>query len=161
MKHRVLSALYSCLGVLISTFCAFVLAKLFTGTQWTIEAPLLYAAALVILASHFGAVITPVSALIAVAVFAELLYHPLFTLSVQSETDRSTLAWMVLISVSLSYLLYPTRNRGSHEKDRTDVANEGGGVAGDHTNIAHDRKRFRAGKDGGNSSSRSRVEVDE
>jgi K+-sensing histidine kinase KdpD len=115
VKRHVLSALYSCLGVAISTFCAIVLAKLYTGTEWKFEAPLLFAVALVILASHFGAVISLSGSLIAAAVFAFLLYNPANSLQVASETDRSTLAWMILISTSLSYLLYPTRE---NPKDR-------------------------------------------
>jgi K+-sensing histidine kinase KdpD len=110
VKRGLASALHACLGVLISTFCAVVLAKLFAGTEWKMEAPLLFAVALVILASHFGAIISVASSLLAAAVFAFMLYSPQHSWAVTNDTERATLAWMVLISVSLSYLLYPSRN---------------------------------------------------
>ena len=110
MKAWLRSTLFYCLGVLISTLCAIVLAKLYNGTEWKIEGPLLFAITLVILASHFGAMISVAGALLGAAMFAFFLYNPENSFRVSSETDRSTLAWMILISVSLSYLLYPTRS---------------------------------------------------
>jgi K+-sensing histidine kinase KdpD len=93
-----------------------VLAKLFAGTEWKMDGPLLFAVVLVILASHFGAVISVAGSLLAAAVFAFLLYSPEHSLRVVNDADRSTLAWMVLISVSLSYLLYPTRNGNGRDR---------------------------------------------
>ena len=109
-----MSTLQTFLGVVISTLCAIVLAKLYTGTEWRIEAPLLFAVALVILASHFGAAISVASSLLAALVFAFFLFNPENSIRVVRETDRATLAWMILISVSLSYLLYPTRPGRNH-----------------------------------------------
>jgi K+-sensing histidine kinase KdpD len=117
-----MSTLYSCLGVAISTFCAVVLAKLFSGTESRIDAPILFAIALVILSSHFGAIISVAGSLLAAVVFAFLLYSPENSMRVAADSDRSTLAWMILVSVSLSYLLYPNRNvggtNGPDEKSR-------------------------------------------
>jgi K+-sensing histidine kinase KdpD len=93
-----------------------VLAKLFAGTEWKMEAPLLFAVALVVLASHFGAIISVAGSLLAAAVFAYLLYSPHYSLAVTNDTERSTLAWMVLVSVALSYLLYPTRNGNGRDR---------------------------------------------
>jgi len=109
VKAWLRAALFYWLGVIISTLCAIVLAKLYTGTGWKIEGPLLFAITLVVLASHFGAAISVAGALLGAAMFAFFLYNPENSFRVTSETDRSTLAWMVLISVALSYLLYPTR----------------------------------------------------
>ena len=106
-----MSRLYSCLGIVISTLCALVLAKLFAGVEWKMGGPLLFAIALVILSSHFGAEISVAGSLLAVAVFAFLLYSPEHSIQVANQYERSTLGWMVLVSISLSYLLYPTRNR--------------------------------------------------
>jgi uncharacterized protein DUF4118 len=123
VKPRLTSALSSCLGVLISTVCAVVLAKLFAGTSWKMEAPLLFAVALVILASRFGAVISVAGSLLAAAIFAYMLYSPEHSLTVASDSERSTLAWMVLVSISISYLLYPTSNGNGRNRG-------GGGLKG-------------------------------
>jgi K+-sensing histidine kinase KdpD len=113
VKAWLRSTIFYFLGVLISTLCAIVLAKLYTGTGWKIGGPLLFAITLVILSSHFGASISVASALLGAAMFSFFLYNPENSFQVSSETDRSTLAWMILISVSLSYLLYPTRKVGA------------------------------------------------
>ena len=109
MKPWLRSTIFSCIGVVISTLSSIVLAKLYTGTEWKIEGPLLFAIALVILASHFGAIISVPGSLIGAAMFAFFLYNPQNSFRINSDSERSTLAWMILTSVALSYLLYPTR----------------------------------------------------
>ena len=106
-----MSRLYSWLGVVISTLCALVLAKLFAGTELKLQGPVLFTIALVILSSHFGAEISVAGSLLAAGVFAFVLYSPENSLQVAKDSERSTLGWMVLVSISLSYLLYPTRSR--------------------------------------------------
>ena len=131
MKRWLKSTLSTCLGVAISTLYAFLLANLYTGTEWKTEAPVLFAITLIILASYFGAAISVAGSLLAVVVFAFLLYNPANSLQVASEADRSTLAWMSLISISLSYLLYPTRRsrnggnggKGSSQESSQEIGN--------------------------------------
>ena len=108
MKAWLRSTLFYSLGVIISTLCAIVLAKLYAGTEWKVEGPLLFAITLVILASHFGATISVAGALLGAAMFAFFLYNPENSFRIHSEAERSTLAWMILASIALSYLLYPT-----------------------------------------------------
>src|SRR6202166_4157955 len=109
MKTKLLYALQPCFGITISTVCAFALAKAFTSSHWKLAAPVLLAVVLVLLASRFGAVISVTGSLIAAAIFSWMLFLPMHSLHVDDEMERDSLHWMILFSVSLSYLLYPTR----------------------------------------------------
>jgi hypothetical protein len=51
---------------------------------------------------------------VAAAIFAALLFSPVHSMHVQDEDARATLAWMILLSVSVSYLLFPSRSDGTH-----------------------------------------------
>ncbi len=115
MKTKWLYTLQSTLGIAVSVLCAVAVALVFSRTQWKLAAPFLFAALLVLLASRYGALVSVVGSLLASVVFAELLFPPLYSLRVKNETERATLAWMILLSVSASYLLFPSRT------DRNDL----------------------------------------
>jgi K+-sensing histidine kinase KdpD len=108
MKTKLLCTLQSCLGIVVSALCAVAIAKLFARTDWKLAAPFLFAAVLVLLASRFGAAISVPGSLLAAMIFALLLFSPLHSLHVENESERASLYWMTLLSVSLSYLLYPS-----------------------------------------------------
>ena len=110
MKPKLICILQSCLGIIIGSVFSVVLAKVFVRTQWKLVAPFLFAVVLVMLASRFRAMVSVTGSLIGAAVFAYLLYSPLYSIHVASESERNSLAWMILLSVSLCYLLYPSRN---------------------------------------------------
>jgi K+-sensing histidine kinase KdpD len=112
MKTKLICILQSCLGIALSALCAVILAKVFSRTHWKIVAPVLCAVVLVMLASRFGAVISVLGSLLAAMIFALLLFPPLYSLHIDDASDRDSLAWMILSSVSLSYLLYPSRSGG-------------------------------------------------
>jgi K+-sensing histidine kinase KdpD len=114
MKMKWLFTLQSTLGIAVSALCAIALAVVFSGTQWKLLAPFLCAAVLVLLASRFGAVVSIVGSLVAALIFAYLLFAPLHSLQVENDAERASLAWMILLSVSASYLLFPSRTDGHH-----------------------------------------------
>ncbi len=109
MKTKWLYTLQSTLGVAVSAVCAIAVALVFSRTPWKLAAPFLFAALLVLLASRFGALVSVVGSLLAALIFAEMLFAPLHSLQVENDTERATLAWMILLSVSASYLLFPSR----------------------------------------------------
>jgi K+-sensing histidine kinase KdpD len=112
MKTKLIYTLQSTLGIAVSAICAIAVALVFSRTHWKLEAPFLFAAVLVLLASRFGAMVSVVGSLLAAGIFALLLFSPVHSLHVESETERATLAWMILLSVSASYLLFPSRSGG-------------------------------------------------
>jgi K+-sensing histidine kinase KdpD len=75
--------------------------------------PFLFAAVLVLLASRFGAMVSVLGSFVAAMIFALMLFSPMHSLHVENEAERATLAWMILLAVSASYLLFPTRPDGN------------------------------------------------
>jgi K+-sensing histidine kinase KdpD len=112
MKTKLLHALQSTIGIAVSAVCAIAVSLVFARTHWKLAAPFLFAAVLVILAGRFGAMVSVVGSLLAAVIFSLLLFSPLHSLRVENETERATLAWMILLSVSASYLLFPSRTDG-------------------------------------------------
>ena len=113
MKTKLLCTLQSCLGIVVSAVCAIAFAKLFSRTHWKLAAPFLFAAVLVLLAGRFGAAdqrgwIRAGSDHLRAACCSP----PLHSLRVENDAERATLAWMILLSVSASYLLFPSRSGG-------------------------------------------------
>ena len=109
MKPKLLYTLQSTLGIAVSAVCAIAVALIFSRTQWKLAAPFLFAAVLVLLASRFGAMVSVVGSLLAAMIFSFLLFSPVRSLHVTNETERASLAWMILLSISASYLLFPSR----------------------------------------------------
>jgi len=112
MKKRLIYTLQSTLGIAVSALCAVAVALIFSRTHWKLAAPFLFAAVLVLLSSRFGAMVSVVGSLLAALIFAMLLFSPIHSLHVEDESERATLAWMILLSVSASYLLFPSRTDG-------------------------------------------------
>ncbi len=109
MKTKWLYTLQSTLGIAVSAVSAVAVALVFSRTPWKLAAPFLFAALLVLLASRFGAMVSVVGSMLAALIFAEMLFSPVHSLHVTNDAERATLAWMILLSVSASYLLFPPR----------------------------------------------------
>jgi K+-sensing histidine kinase KdpD len=112
MKRRLIYTLQSTLGIAVSALCAIAVALVFSHSHWKLAAPFLFAAVLVLLAGRFGAMISVVGSLLAAMIFSFYLFSPVHSLRVENEAERATLAWMILLSVSASYLLFPSRTGG-------------------------------------------------
>lgn len=109
MKTKWLYTLQSTLGIAVSALCAIAVALVFSRTPCKLAAPFLFAAVLVLLASRFGAMVSVIGSLLASLIFAYVLFAPVHSLHVEDEAERASLAWMILLSISASYLLFPSR----------------------------------------------------
>ncbi len=109
MKTKWLYTLQSTLGIAVSAICAIAVALVFSRTHWKMAAPFLFAAVLVLIASRFGALVSVIGSLLATLIFAQFLFSPVHSLRVEDDAERATLAWMILLSISASYLLFPSR----------------------------------------------------
>jgi K+-sensing histidine kinase KdpD len=112
MKKKMLYTLQSTLGIAVSALCAIAVALVFAKTPWKLVAPFLFAGVLVLLASRFGAMVSVVGSILAAIIFTWLLFSP-HSMHLENEAERATLAWMILLSVSASYLLFPSRTGGN------------------------------------------------
>lgn len=94
-------------GVIISAAVAVVAAAVSSRTPLRLFLPLAFALVLIVLAARFGALVSVFGSLIAAAIFARLIYAPIGAFGVHDAAARGNLAWMVLIAVVGSYLLFP------------------------------------------------------
>jgi hypothetical protein len=84
MKTKMLYSLQSTFGIAVSALCATAVALVFSKTHWKLVAPFLFAAVLVLLSRHFGALVSVVGSLILLSISASYLLFP-------SRTDRPNL----------------------------------------------------------------------
>jgi len=92
------------LSVLLCGACAAFTSVLFRTSQHRAIFPFLCLAIIVFVGSRYGATAGILGSLLAAVVFAVLL-PPVGRITIQSEAERSSVVWMVLGGVSLSYLV--------------------------------------------------------
>ena len=109
MNEHLLNALRTTTGVVLSAVAAFVLAIFGAKTPSRSLLPWIFILILVALSSRYGPLVSLFGSVIAVIVFARLVYAPLGSVQVTDETAKASLAWMALISIAAAYLLFPSR----------------------------------------------------
>ncbi len=116
MKARIISGLRTVTGLAICAIAALTAALLARGTPASIVLPWAFAGVLIALASRFGAQISVLGSLIAAFVFARRLYAPYGSIQVHDSAEKAALAWMTLIAVVGSYLLFPANPERPHRR---------------------------------------------
>jgi K+-sensing histidine kinase KdpD len=114
MSQRVTQAVRIGIGVLLATAAALAASLLFATQPWRVFVPLAFVAVLVLIASRYGLAVAVIGSALTAVIFAHFLFTPIGSLRVESNTARTNLAWMVLASIAVSYLLFPShrvRNR--------------------------------------------------
>ncbi len=100
-------------GLGISIIAAGVFSILMQGRPMRVMVPLVFAVALISLAARFGTSVAIFGSIGAAIIFAHSMFTPIGSIQVESDTARTNLAWMVLISVAGAHLLYPSNPSGS------------------------------------------------
>ncbi|HYG99665.1 MAG TPA: DUF4118 domain-containing protein [Terriglobales bacterium] len=98
-------------GLLLCAAAALGVAAFSAPQPWRLFVPLAFAVFILVLAARYGFFVSLFGSLTAAAIFAYFLYDPLGSFRVASQAERSNLGWMLLGSISLSYLLLPERSR--------------------------------------------------
>lgn len=98
------------MGVLFSAAAALGASLLFAAQPWRVFVPLAFVVVLVVLASRYGMAVAVLGSVLTAIIFAHFLFSPVGSLRVESSAARTNLAWMVLASVAVSYLLFPSHN---------------------------------------------------
>jgi len=102
------------MGVLVTAAAAMIASLLFAAQPWRVFVPLAFVVVLVMIASRYGLAVAIIGSALTAVIFAHFLFSPLGSLRVESSAARTNLAWMILASVAVSYLLFPShriRNR--------------------------------------------------
>lgn len=97
----------SLVGGLICGVAALGFCAISAGHPWKTVVPLAFCIVLLAVAFVFGARAGILGTVLAALVFAAVLFAPLGSIRVASETARSNLGWMLLIGVSFSLLFAP------------------------------------------------------
>lgn len=108
MSLRVTNAVRISIGVLLSAAAALAASLLFAEQPWRVFVPLAFVAVLVVIASRYGRAVAIIGSALTALIFAHFLFTPLGSLRVESTAAKTNLAWMILASVAVSYLLFPT-----------------------------------------------------
>jgi len=103
---RILNLSRPVAGVLLCAGAALLTAMVAASRPWRAFVPFAFVAVIVVLAARYGHVVSIFGSLAAAAVFA-YFFAPSGRLSVASPMERSSLGWMLLGSVVISYLLWP------------------------------------------------------
>ncbi len=101
-------------GVLLSIGAALLASVAFAGRPSSAMLPFIFVVVLVLLAGRYGVVVSIIGSACAALIFAHFLYAPVGSVRVESDAERSSLAYMVLLAISVSYLLFP----GSEMRNR-------------------------------------------
>ena len=106
------------LGTVLSIVAAILTSILFVRSSWRGLVPLAFVVVILLLAKRFGVTVSLTGSVAAAVVFAMMLFSPLGSRRVQDDTARLSLGWMIVGSVALSYLFYPSETERSRRRNR-------------------------------------------
>jgi K+-sensing histidine kinase KdpD len=95
------------IGVLLSASAALVSSLIFATRSWRVFVPLCFVVVLVVLAARYGVAVSVIGSALTAMIFAHFLFSPVGSFQVESDSAKMNLAWMVLASIAVSYLLFP------------------------------------------------------
>ncbi len=94
-------------GLLLCAALAFAVSLFAAPRPWRGTVPLAFSLVIFLLAAHYGRAVALFGSVAAAFIFAAVLYQPLGSIRVENPAEKSSLAWMLLGSITLSYLLLP------------------------------------------------------
>lgn len=97
------------IGVLFCASAAALAAYFFHGSSVSSTLPLFFLAVVTAVALRFGIAAGVIGSLVSAAIFAFFLYRPTGSLGVMNTSARSSLGWLLLGGVVLSYLFAPQK----------------------------------------------------
>ena len=107
MKPIFTSVAHVSVGVLLSAASAVSLAVAAERFGYRAWLPWVFIAILVALSARYGAMVSLLGSVVAIIVFARRVYDPVGSVAIADVSAKENLAWMALIAISASYLLFP------------------------------------------------------
>jgi K+-sensing histidine kinase KdpD len=115
-SHRHLRPyLKTLLGVLICAWSAALMSFIFQGRSSRFILPVVFLGIVFLVSNRYGVSAGLLGSAVAALIFATFLYAPVGSPLIADKTARSTLGWLVLGGLTISYLLGSTT--GGHERN--------------------------------------------
>jgi hypothetical protein len=111
LRSKVVITLRAVIGLVLAVAAAFIVALIFSHSNFRLFVPLGFVFVLIVLAARFGLIVRVLGSLVAAIVFAYRLYPPLGAVHAEQALARQSLGWMILAAVALSFLLFPPQGR--------------------------------------------------
>jgi K+-sensing histidine kinase KdpD len=99
--------LWRVLALLLCSLAAWGVSMVHWRASWRGFVPFGFLLLVLALGAMYGRTVGILGSVIAALVFAHSMYEPVGSLYVDQQAARSSLAWMLLAGVSLSFLLLP------------------------------------------------------
>lgn len=103
------------IGILLCAAVAVLAATLTSSHPWRVFVPAGFVVIVVLLSFRYGVVVSIFGSIAAAVAFA-YFYPPFGSLRVADTGERANLAWMLLGSIVISYLLVPPSTSRPHRK---------------------------------------------
>jgi K+-sensing histidine kinase KdpD len=111
--RRLRPYLKTLLGVLICAWSAALMSFIFHGRSSRFILPVVFLGIVFLVSNRYGVSAGLLGSAVAALIFAMFLYAPIGSPLIADKTARSTLGWLVLGGLTVSYLLGSTT--GGHE----------------------------------------------
>lgn len=115
MKTQLFDRLWAALALLFCALAAWAVS-LVQWRSWRLFVPFAFLILVLALGALYGRTVGILGSIVAALIFAHFMYEPLGSVWVDQRAARSSIAWMLLAGVSLSYLLLPAST--GHRKHR-------------------------------------------
>lgn len=105
-------------GTALCAILATLASLLFARSSWRGLLPLAFVVVVLLLARRFGVTVSVTGSVVAAIIFALMLFDPIRSVRIHDDTARMSLGWMIVGSVALSYLFYPTSSATHRDRNR-------------------------------------------
>src|SRR5690349_12685237 len=123
-SRKILAVLDTAIGTLLCASVALILALLFHQTRLEVTLPLVCLAVVVAVAARFGVATGVLGSVVSAMLLAYFVYSPQYSLRIVSHDARTSLSWLLLGGISLSFLFTPRRAEATKEREKNPGAKD-------------------------------------
>ena len=107
MKTRLANGMLAISSLVFCAAAAWSVSQFGWLRPYRVVVPFVFLALVLVLGFFYGRLVGILGSILSAFVFAHALFDPVGSFFVSNQSDRSALAWALLLGVSASYLLLP------------------------------------------------------
>lgn len=123
-SRRILAVVDTAIGTLLCASIALILALLFHQTRLEVILPLVCLTVVVSVAARFGVATGVLGSIVSAMLLAYFVYAPQYSLRIVNHDARTSLSWLLLGGISLSFLFTPRRAEATKEQEKNPGAED-------------------------------------